>query len=66
MAKFYHLKELIDRELSNSYPFGIYRAHKAKNENFRLSSGNLVPFRDETAIWKAALQLEAPGMELFD
>jgi hypothetical protein len=66
MAKKYHLKEIIGRELGNSYPFGIYRTNKAKNVNSRLSSGYRAQLLNETAIWKAALQLETSGMELFD
>lgn len=60
MAKSCHLKEIIERELNRSFR----RTNQADKKNSRFS--NEGSFLDETAIWKAALQLETPGMELFD
>jgi hypothetical protein len=60
MAKSYHLKEIIERQLNRS----IRRINEADKKNSRFS--NESSFLDEPAIWKAALRLETPGMELFD
>jgi hypothetical protein len=60
MAKSYHLKEIIERQLNRS----IRRINEADKKISRFS--NEGSFLDETAIWKAALRLETAGMELFD
>jgi hypothetical protein len=66
MAKSYHLKEIIARELNHPCLSRIHRTNRNEKKNLCFSQGNQHPFLDEAMVWKTALQLEASGLELFD
>ena len=61
MAKTYHLKEIIARELNHPCLSRIHRNTGIEKKNFRLSKANQHQFLDEVALWKTALQLEISG-----